>query len=154
MIKRATKADEGMWECWQLDTAGNVRQKVPIMRIQLTNRPEEPYIEYSGKSIESGGVVTVRENSVTSLHCVIKGQSSNIRAVHWFVGGENHTSQSRLLMEYSAEEDTSLTISVLTLNVTAEQHNQNVQCRIIKSNWAHPTLVSVSFNVLCKSHLI
>lgn len=37
-INRITRADEGLWECWELDSAGNVRQKAPIMRIVLSSK--------------------------------------------------------------------------------------------------------------------
>lgn len=37
-INRANKQDEGLWECWELDSMGKVRQKAPIMRIVLTSK--------------------------------------------------------------------------------------------------------------------
>ena len=37
-ISRLTKADEGLWECVELDSGGNVRQKAPIMRIVLSSK--------------------------------------------------------------------------------------------------------------------
>ena len=36
-INRATRADEGLWECWELDSSGNVRQKAPIMKIVISS---------------------------------------------------------------------------------------------------------------------
>ena len=95
-----------------------------------------------------------------SLNCVIKGQSSSIRSVQWFIGQENHTTHSRMMMEYSAEEDVSLTISMLTLNVSADYHTQTVRCQIThnsnNNNWpitaptANTVTISALFNVLCK----
>lgn len=175
-ISRLTKADEGLWECVQLDSGGNVRLKAPIMRIILssklafllnlnieskrsllcTDTPEEPYLEYEGRRVSSSSsssssnVITIRENVLAQLHCVIKGQSSAIRSVHWYVGSHNMTEHSRLLMEYSAEEDTSLTISVLTLNITAEYHGQLVYCQIAHQSWPREGTLSASLNVLCK----
>ncbi|KAH9391357.1 hypothetical protein TYRP_006960 [Tyrophagus putrescentiae] len=153
-ISRLTKADEGLWECVELDSGGNVRQKAPIMRIVLSNTPEEPYLEYEGRRVSSSSSsssansITIREHVLAQLHCVIKGQSSAIRSVAWYVGSENMTTHSRLLMEYSAEEDTSLTISVLTLNITAEYHGQPVYCVIAHQNWPREATLSASLNVL------
>ena len=122
-----------------------------------TDTPEEPYLEYEGRRVSSStssssssNSITIREHVLAQLHCVIKGQSSAIRSVAWYVGSENMTTHSRLLMEYSAEEDTSLTISVLTLNITAEYHGQPVYCVIAHQNWPREATLSASLNVLCK----
>ena len=60
------------------------------------------------------------------------------------------TDHSRLLMEYSAEEDTSLTISVLSLNISAEYHGQMIYCQIAHQSWQREATISASLNVLCK----
>lgn len=80
----------------------------------------------------------------------MKGISSSVRSVEWLVGDQNLTDQSKLMMEYSAEEDVSLTISMLTLNVTSEYHAKVVLCQIRHNSWANVATLSASFNVLCK----
>ena len=73
-----------------------------------------------------------------------------IKSVQWFVGQNNFTHQSRLLMEYSAEEDVSLTISVLTLNVSSKFHHEPLICQISHLSWPNIANVTARLNVLCK----
>ncbi|KAH9527531.1 Cht9p [Dermatophagoides farinae] len=147
-INRVSKMDAGLWECWKLDGDFNIRQKVPIMRIVLNNVPEEPYLEYEGRLLSSHSTISVRANNVIKINCVIKGMTSMIKSVQWFVGQNNFTHQSRLLMEYSAEEDVSLTISVLTLNVSAKFHHEPLVCQISHLSWSNTANVTARFNVL------
>lgn len=147
-INRITRADEGLWECWELDSAGNVRQKAPIMRIVLSNVPEEPYLEYNGHRLAAQQSITVREHSLIALNCITKGQFSSTRSIQWYIGGENLSSHSRTYSEYSTEEETSVTISVLSMNISAEYHTQMVYCQIAHSSWASAVTISASFNVL------
>lgn len=116
--------------------------------------PEEPYLEYEGRRLSAQSSLTVRENRIISLSCVMKGLSSSVRSVEWSVGDQNMTDQSKLMMEYSAEEDISLTISMLTLNVTADMHAKVVLCHISHNSWANVATLSASFNVLCKLLII
>lgn len=37
-INRVTKTDEGIWECWELDSQGNVKQKAHVMRLVVTSK--------------------------------------------------------------------------------------------------------------------
>jgi len=53
-------------------------------------------------------------------------------------------------MEYSAEEDISIAISVQIVNVTLEQHEKVVICQVYHVSWPNPATVSASFNVLCE----
>ncbi|KPM07027.1 Immunoglobulin I-set domain containing protein 7 [Sarcoptes scabiei] len=147
-INRVTRLDAGLWECWKLDSEFNVRQKVPIMRIVLNNVPEEPYLEYEGRLLSPFGTISTKANQIIKVNCVVKGMSSMIRSVQWFIGNQNFTHQSRLLMEYSAEEDVSLTISVLTLNVSAKFHHEPLVCQISHVSWSNSANVTASFNVL------
>lgn len=112
--------------------------------------PEEPYLEYEGRRLSAQSSLTVRENRIISLSCVMKGLSSAVRSVEWSVGEQNLTEQSKVMMEYSAEEDVSLTISMLTLNVTADLHAKVVLCKISHHSWPNVATLSASFNVLCK----
>nr|XP_027194157.1 MAM domain-containing glycosylphosphatidylinositol anchor protein 1-like [Dermatophagoides pteronyssinus] len=147
-INRVTKMDAGLWECWKLDGDFNIRQKVPIMRIVLNNVPEEPYLEFEGRLLSPHSTISVRANNLIKINCVIKGMTSMIKSVQWFVGQNNFTHQSRLLMEYSAEEDVSLTISVLTLNVSAKFHHEPLICQISHLSWPNIANVTARLNVL------
>ena len=37
-INRVTKIDEGVWECWELDSQGSVKQKAHVMRLVVTSK--------------------------------------------------------------------------------------------------------------------
>lgn len=157
--------DEGLWECWELDGHGNVRQKAPIMRIVLSSEynraseqanviaidvPEEPYLEYDGRRLSPQSRLTVKENTLISVNCVMRGVSTSVRAVHWYIGDANITHNSKLLMEYSAEEDVSLTISLLTLNVTSSFNSKMLGCQIEHHSWSNTATLTALLNVLCK----
>ena len=53
-------------------------------------------------------------------------------------------------MEYSAEEDISLAISVIKLNATQDYHKKLIICQVYHVSWLNPATVSASFNILCK----
>lgn len=36
-INRVLKMDEGIWECWELDSQGNVQQKAHVMKLIVTS---------------------------------------------------------------------------------------------------------------------
>lgn len=111
--------------------------------------PEEPYLEYDGRLLPPHSTITVRENSLIKVNCVLRGVSSSVRAVHWYLGDHNLTGDSKLLMEYSAEEDISLTISVLTLNASSQLHSKRLSCQISQLSWSNTATISALLNVLC-----
>ena len=43
-INRVTKIDEGVWECWELDSQGNVKQKAHVMRLVVTSQSTNHFI--------------------------------------------------------------------------------------------------------------
>jgi hypothetical protein len=180
-INRVTKTDEGVWECWELDSMGNVKQKAHVMRLVVTSKwliicfcfftklltlringsfiflwktdiPEEPYLELEGRRLANQATITVRENSIITLNCVVRGASPPVSNIFWYISEHNVSHTSKLLMEYSAEEDVSMAISLLTVNVTIEQHTKIVICQVFHVSWLNPATVSASFNVLCKYH--
>lgn len=125
-----------------------------LRQIFFADVPEEPYLEYNGKQLSHQSTITVRENTVISVNCVMKGMSSVARTVNWFVGDTNQTHQSKLLMEYSAEEEMSLTISVLTINVTTAFNQKWIVCRIAQQSWSNTVTITALFNVLCKNRFL
>ncbi|RWS27322.1 Immunoglobulin I-set domain containing protein 7-like protein [Leptotrombidium deliense] len=147
-INRVSKQDEGLWECWELDSDGNVKQKAHVMKLIVTNVPEEPYLKIDGKRTQANAKITVRENNAVSLECVVRGASPAVRVVNWFIAGENITQSSQLLMEYSPEEDNYETRSLLVVNATKQEHTKGVTCQAEHISWQHPAAVSASFDVL------
>lgn len=112
--------------------------------------PEAPYIQLEGRRLADQATITVREKNIIKLNCVVRGASPPISYVHWYLADENVTQSSQLLMEYSAEEDVSMAISVLEVNVTRQLHSKLVICQVYHVSWMNSATVSASFNVLCK----
>lgn len=147
-INRVTKTDEGIWECWELDSMGNAKQKAYVMRLVVTNIPEEPYIELEGRRLSNDAIITVRENTAVTLNCVVRGASPPVHHIFWYLSQHNISHSSKLLMEYSAEEDVSVAISLLVINVTQEQHQKRIICQVFHVSWLRPATVSASLNIL------
>ncbi|CAG2160804.1 unnamed protein product [Oppiella nova] len=147
-INRVTKIDEGLWECWELDSRGSVKQKALVMRLVVTNIPEEPYIEFEGKRMPNHSTLTIRENTVVNVNCVVRGASPPVRHIFWYLQHQNITQESKILMEYSAEEDVSLAISLLTINATQDYHKKVIICQVFHVSWLNPVTASASFDIL------
>ena len=126
---------------------------IPVHSLHPSDVPEEPYIQFNGQRLGEHSPITVRENTEISLSCVVRGASPPVRHIFWYLSHENITHTSKLLMEYSAEEDISLAISVIKLNATQEYHKKLIICQVYHVSWLNPATVSASFNILCKYDL-
>ncbi|CAG2103435.1 unnamed protein product [Medioppia subpectinata] len=146
-INRVTKIDEGVWECWALNSQGSVTHKDTVMRLVVTNIPEEPYIEFEGKRLPNHSTLTIRENTVVNVNCVVRGASPPVRHMFWYLQHQNITEESKLLMEYSAEEDISMAISLLTINATQDYHKKVIICQVYHVSWLNPVTASASFDI-------
>ncbi|XP_054168796.1 protein sax-3-like [Oppia nitens] len=147
-INRVAKIDEGLWECWELDGQGVIKHKALVMRLVVTNIPENPYIEFEGRRMDDHSTLTVRENTVVNVNCVVRGAAPPVKHVYWYLSHQNITEQSKLLMEYSAEEDVSMAISILTINATQDLNNKIIICQVYHVSWLSPATASASFNIL------
>ncbi|XP_053200928.1 muscle M-line assembly protein unc-89-like [Panonychus citri] len=146
-INRVTKADEGIWECWELDNNGNVKQKSHVMKITVANVPEGPFLQVDGQRIEENGRVTVRDKRLLTITCIVKGASPATRSISWSINGINVTDFSQLLMEYSADDNSYESFSVLTINVTKEDHKKTLVCQAEHSAWSKPMSVRTNLNI-------
>ncbi|KAG9510765.1 hypothetical protein GZH46_00680 [Fragariocoptes setiger] len=119
-INRVSSRDEGHWQCWRLDENGNVKQKIPIIQLIVTNSPELPVLLANDKElIGNDATISIKENEIITFQCVIRGASPSIQYVHWMLDGtQNITHQSQLTMEYSPNDSNYLTRSFLHLNAT------------------------------------
>lgn len=117
----------------------------------MTANPGKPLLEFDGRPLEESATITVREKNELIMNCVVRRASTAVKHVHWFVGDTNVTHASKLLMEYSAEEDVSMAISVLTINVTRDDHKRQVVCHALLTSWLNDASASASLNVLCMS---
>lgn len=146
-INRVTKADEGTWECWELDNNGNVKRKSHVMKITVANVPEGPFLTVDGQRLEETGRVSVRDKMQMTITCIVKGASPAARSINWFINGANVTDFSQLLMEYSADDDNYESQSVLTMNVTKEDHRKILVCQAEHAAWTKPMSVRTSLNI-------
>lgn len=116
-----------------------------------TDAPEGPFLMLDdSRRLEEDEKISVRENHLLSIKCIIKAASSAVNHVNWFIAGDNVTHSSQLLMDYSAQDDNYETQSVLTFNVTKEDHRKSVICQAKHISWSRPVSISASLNVLCK----
>lgn len=152
-INRVSQRDQGHWQCWRLDPQGNVKQKIPIIQLVITNSPELPILIVNDKELLGGNnldaTITVKENEMVTFKCLIKGASSPVDYVHWMLDSSQNVSQlSQLMMEYSPQDNNYLTQSVLKLNATKSMNLKSVSCLSNHQLWLTPMTVTALLNVL------
>lgn len=154
-INRVAAKDQGHWQCWRLDAAGKVKQRIPIIQLVVTNSPELPILIVNDKELLLGGgnnldaTITVKENELVSFRCVIKGATTPVDYVHWMLdSSQNVTDQSQLMLEYSQQENNYLTQSVLRLNATKSMNLKSISCLSNHQLWLTPMTVTAFLNVL------
>lgn len=152
-INRVSQKDQGHWQCWRLDAQGNVKQKIPIIQLVITNSPELPILIVNDKELLGGNnldaTITVKENEMVTFKCLIKGASSPVDYVHWMLDSSQNVSQlSQLMMEYSPQDNNYLTQSVLKLNATKSMNLKSVSCLSNHQLWLTPMTVTALLNVL------
>ena len=59
-ITRVSQRDQGHWQCWRLDAAGKVKQRVPIIQLLVSNSPELPVLVVNDKELLGGNSSTSR----------------------------------------------------------------------------------------------
>lgn len=112
--------------------------------------PEGPFLQVDGQRIEENGRVTVRDKRLLTITCIVKGASPATRSISWSINGINVTDFSQLLMEYSADDNSYESFSVLTINVTKEDHKKTLVCQAEHSAWSKPMSVRTNLNIQCK----
>jgi len=152
-INRVSSKDQGHWQCWRLDSAGKVKQKIPIIQLVITNSPELPILIVNDKELLGGNnvdaTITVKENEMVNFKCVIKGASSPVDYVHWMLDStQNVTHLSQLMMEYSPQDNNYLTQSLLKLNATKSMNLKSISCLSNHQLWLTPMTVTAFLNVL------
>lgn len=152
-INRVTPRDQGHWQCWRLDAAGKVKQKIPIIQLVVTNSPELPILIVNDKELLGGNsldaTITVKENEFVTFKCLIRGASKPVDYVHWMLdSSQNVTHLSQLTMEFSSQEQNYLTESQLKLNATKSMNLKSISCLSNHQLWLTPMTVTAFLNVL------
>lgn len=114
--------------------------------------PEEPILELVEGEAIAPGPLTVREKHLLSVRCVVKGALPVVNRISWFLGEENVTHHSQLLMAYSADDDNYVSQSLLAINVTKEFDQRLLICQAEHIAWKRYAEASAALNVLCKYH--
>lgn len=118
------------------------------------NSNKTPFLELDGEKLSSSSMIsptiTIRENKVITLRCVVNGLSPSPASINWFISNVNVTDSSQLLINYSANNDSYDTQSLLTLQVNRDFHAQKLDCVAHHVSWSKPILSTATFNVLCK----
>lgn len=151
-INRVSHKNQGDWQCWSLDSSGKVKQKIPIVKLIVTNSPELPILIVNDKELMSGNnldTITVKENEIINFRCVIRGATSQVDYVHWMLdSSQNITHLSQLMMEYSPQDNNYLIQSLLKLNATKSMNLKSISCLSNHQQWLTPMTVTAFLNVL------
>ncbi|KAG0410616.1 hypothetical protein HPB47_012259 [Ixodes persulcatus] len=80
--------------------------------------------------------------------CVARRAVPAVRHVHWMMGDTNMTAASHLFVEFSPQEDSYTTRSVLSLNASRDLHGVQLSCHVYHVSWPTSAAVSASLDVL------
>ncbi|XP_028967772.1 hemicentin-1 [Galendromus occidentalis] len=149
-INQVTRADDGLWECWEFADDGSVKRVAKVLKLVVTGAPEEPFLVQNGKRIFPGDSVVAKENQTVTVECVARRAVPEVKQVFWSLGpdGVNVTAKSDLKVDFISHEDSYTTRSVLTLNTSRAMNHQRISCHVFHVAWPNATVVNASLNVL------
>ncbi|XP_076330531.1 irregular chiasm C-roughest protein-like [Tachypleus tridentatus] len=146
-IQRVSSSDEGVWECNTLAEDGSVANRVEILELAVIHPPEEPYLDYDNKRLPQGAIITLKEWQVLTLKCVTRN-SSPAQRIQWFLETSNVSSHGKLFTEFLPGNETYLSWSLLSLNITRTFNRRELVCFVFHESWPQPSTAGVSLNVL------
>ncbi|KAL1414587.1 hypothetical protein MTO96_007372 [Rhipicephalus appendiculatus] len=147
-ITQVTRADDGLWECREFADDDSVRRVTKVLKLVVTGAPEEPFLTVSGERLQDGSRVTVQEREEVEVGCVARRAVPAVRNMHWMLGETNMTGASQLFVEFSPQEDSYTTRSVLSLNASRDLHGLQLSCHVYHVSWPTSTAVAASLDVL------
>ncbi|EEC01125.1 secreted protein, putative [Ixodes scapularis] len=147
-ITQVTRADDGLWECREFGDDDSVRRVTKVLKLVVTGAPEEPFITLGGDRLKDGSKITVQERDEVEVGCVARRAVPAVRHVHWMMGDTNMTAASHLFVEFSPQEDSYTTRSVLSLNASRDLHGVQLSCHVYHVSWPTSAAVSASLDVL------
>ncbi|XP_050035776.3 kin of IRRE-like protein 2 isoform X1 [Dermacentor andersoni] len=147
-ITQVTRADDGLWECREFADDDSVRRVTKVLKLVVTGAPEEPFLTLSGERLQEGSRVTVQEREEVEVGCVARRAVPAVRNMHWMLGETNMTAASQLFVEFSPQEDSYTTRSVLSLNASRDLHGLQLSCHVYHVSWPTSTAVAASLDVL------
>lgn len=147
-ITQVTRADDGLWECREFGDDDSVRRVTKVLKLVVTGAPEEPFLTLGGEKLRNGSRVSVQEREEVEVGCVARRAVPAVRHIHWRLGETNLTAASNLLVEFSPQEDSYTSRSVLVLNASRDLHGLELSCHIYHMSWSTFVAVSASVDVL------
>ncbi|CAN7983258.1 unnamed protein product, partial [Ixodes hexagonus] len=147
-ITQVTRADDGLWECREFGDDDSVRRVTKVLKLVVTGAPEEPFLTLGGERLKDGSRITVQERDEVEVGCVARRAVPAVRHVHWMMGETNLTAASHLFVEFSPQEDSYTTRSVLSLNASRDLHGVELSCHVYHVSWPTSAAVSASLDVL------
>lgn len=118
----------------------------------LSDVPSDPFLELWGRRLGHKEKIVIKEHKLIAIRCVVYKSSPAVKSMDWFIDGHNMSHSSQLLMEYSPEDDSFQSQSILVLNVSKDLHKKSVDCISIHDSWLKPIKVTATFDVLCEYH--
>lgn len=147
-ITQVTRADDGLWECREFGDDDSIRRVTKVLKLVVTGAPEEPFLTLGGERLKDGSRITVQERDEVEVGCVARRAVPAVRHVHWMMGETNMTAASHLFVEFSPQEDSYTTRSVLSLNASRDLHGVELSCHVYHVSWPTSAAVSASLDVL------
>ncbi|XP_064471684.1 kin of IRRE-like protein 1 isoform X2 [Ornithodoros turicata] len=147
-ISAVTRADDGLWECREFGDDDSVRRVTKVLKLVVTGAPEDPFLTVGGERLQGGSRITVQEREEVEIGCVARRAVPAVRHIHWLLGEANMTAASHLFVEFSPQEDSYTTKSVLTLNASRDLHGVELACHVYHVSWPSSVVVSASLDVL------
>ncbi|OQR72757.1 hypothetical protein BIW11_10182 [Tropilaelaps mercedesae] len=149
-ISQVTRADDGLWECWEFGDDGSVKRVAKVLKLVVTGAPEEPFLVQDGKRVHPGNNVVAKENHTVTVECVARRAVPEVKQMFWSLGPDhiNVTGSSELKIDFVSHEDSYTTKSTLRLNTTRAMNHQRVSCHVFHVAWPNASVASASLNVL------
>ncbi|XP_022256716.1 titin-like [Limulus polyphemus] len=116
--------------------------------LDIADPPEDPFLEIDGKKLHSQATISVKELTLLSVKCVARYAVPPVQQIHWSLDTTNISSNSELLVEFLPEENTYVSWSVVTFNVTRTFHKKDLVCYVHHELWPQAVAVSASLDVL------
>lgn len=147
-ITQVTRADDGLWECREFADDDSVRRVTKVLKLVVTGAPEEPFLTLGGERLHEGARITIQEHEEAEVGCVARRAVPAVRHMHWILGETNLTASSQLFVEFSPQEDSYTTRSLLSLNASRDLHGLRLSCHVYHVSWPTSTAVAATLDVL------
>ncbi|XP_076367143.1 hemicentin-1-like isoform X2 [Tachypleus tridentatus] len=147
-ISDVTKKDNGLWECIEVGGKdGTIIRKTKVLKLIVTKPPDETFLEMKGKKLPAHATISIEELTMVSVKCMARYAVPPVQQIYWTLDTNNISSRSEFLVEFLPKNDTYISWSVVTFNVTRILHKKQLVCYVHHHLWPQAVVVSASLNV-------